>query len=202
MFFRPKHWALVRGGRARACRWQRTRVITVSQRPEAEEAVNAGTQGEADQPIRGQNWGQSTNHRPANFCCLPGLNIFSVNNKKYWKRVLFDWVWVRVNNALLLLCNMFALDRCGMGEILDCLKKIKLDINSLKTRVEELSDYQNRSFNKTETEKKENDEIIKTLTKKIDNVKQIVEPIGDEYIRKRSVCHSWIQISILVVYYS
>ena len=85
---------------------------------------------------------------------------------------------------------MFALDRCGMGEILDCLKKIKLDINSLKTRVEELSDYQNRSFNKTETEKKENDEIIKTLTKKIDNVKQIVEPIGDEYIRKRSVCHS------------
>ena len=49
---------------------------------------------------------------------------------------------------------MFALDRCGMGEILDCLKKIKLDINSLKTRVEELSDNQNRSFNKTETDKR------------------------------------------------
>ena len=31
---------------------------------------------------------------------------------------------------------MFALDRCGMGEILDCLKKIKLDIPSLKSRVE------------------------------------------------------------------
>ena len=121
---------------------------------------------------------------------LSAWPIFSVNNKKYWKRGLFDWVWVQVN-ALLLLCNMFALDRCGMGEILDCLKKIKLDINSLKTRVEELSDNQNRSFNKTETDKKENDKKIKTLTKKIDSVKQIVGPISDEYIRKRSVIHEY-----------
>ena len=82
-------------------------------------------------------------------------------------------------------CVMFALDRCGMGEILDCLKKIKLDIHSLKNRVEELSDNQTRSLQKTETEKRENDKIIKTLTKKIDCVKQIVEPISDECIQNR-----------------
>ena len=80
---------------------------------------------------------------------------------------------------------MSILDRCGVGEILDCLKKIKIDINSLKTRVEELSDNQTRSFNKTETDKKENDKMIKTLTKTIDSVKQIVEPISEEFIRNR-----------------
>ena len=85
----------------------------------------------------------------------------------------------------------FYVDRCGMGEILDCLKKIKLDINSLKTRVEELSDNQTRSFNKTESDKQENDKIIRTLTKKIDSVKQIVEPISGEYIRNRSVTHEY-----------
>ena len=92
-----------------------------------------------------------------------------------------------LGECIAFLCNMFALDRCGMGQILDCLKKIKLDINSLKTRVEELSDNQTRSFQKTETEKKENDKIIKTLTKKIDSVKQIVEPISSECIRNRLV---------------
>ena len=92
----------------------------------------------------------------------------------------------------------FYIDRCGMGEILDCLKKIKLDINSLKTRVEELSDNQTRSFNKTESDKQENDKIIRTLTKKINSVKQIVEPISGEYIRNsgeyirnRSVIHEY-----------
>ena len=82
------------------------------------------------------------------------------------------------------------LDRCGMGEILDCLQKIKLDINSLKTRVEELSDNQTRSINKTETDKKENDKMIKTLTRKIDSVKHIVEPITDEYILNRSAMNT------------
>ena len=37
------------------------------------------------------------------------------------------------------------------------------------------------------SKKKENDKIIKTLTKKIDSVKQIVEPISDECIQNRLV---------------
>ena len=68
------------------------------------------------------------------------------------------------------------LDRCGMGEILDCLQKIKLDINSLKTRVEELSDNQTRSINKTETDKKENDKMIKTIVGKVKKSSNMKKP--------------------------
>lgn len=189
--FRLRLGALgVRGEWARACPWRRTRGITARPRLEGE-AVSAGTRpGEASsqsQASTDDSWPMTGRQYPVHCSTATVWPHCPFITKSIGKEAYL--IGSRSMHCFSVMC--FYIDRCGMGEILDCLKKIKLDINSLKTRVEELSDNQTRSFNKTESDKQENDKIIRTLTKKINSVKQIVEPISGEYIRNRSVIHEY-----------